>query len=564
VPQKPIIVEQSNGEMDNPTAMKIDYQMLRGNFQAGTTTAIFLIPQSMAYALVAGVPPVYGLYASLLPLMVYAVIGRSRELALGPGALDTLLIGVTISSLSIASQPSAATLAAIIALQVAIIQMALGILRGGFLINFLSKPVVSGFTSAAALAIALSQVKHLLGLSTDAGLDFYQEIWQTITHFDEIHLMTTVLGLGSLTFILVAKKINKAFPNALAVVILATILGTIFQVDQSQVAVLGAIPQGLPQFGFVELTQEVFFAVLPSSVAIAAVGYLTTISIARTFADRNRYDIAPNRELIALGASNFAASFSQGFPVSASFSRSAVHAEAGATTPYSLIIVAAWILLTLLFLTEYLYYLPIATLAAIIIPAVLGLIDLKLVKTLRTTKPSDMWLLLLTFASTLTVGIVEGILIGVIASLGLFIYRTTKPHAAILGRVGQSMDFRNLKNYPDAITYDGVIIIRIDAQFYFGNVSFLKSLLKKLEAESPTPLRTIIIEACSIAQIDSSADSALHDIADDFKERNIQLKFASVKVPVLRVMQASGFYQKIQTENFFMNVDDALQSESNH
>ncbi|MFT7307402.1 MAG: SulP family sulfate permease, partial [Candidatus Azotimanducaceae bacterium] len=233
MPQKPIIVEQSNGEMDNPTAMKIDYQMLRGNFQAGTTTAIFLIPQSMAYALVAGVPPVYGLYASLLPLMVYAVIGRSRELALGPGALDTLLIGVTISSLSIASQPSAATLAAIIALQVAIIQMALGILRGGFLINFLSKPVVSGFTSAAALAIALSQVKHLLGLSTDAGLDFYQEIWQTITHFDEIHLMTTVLGLGSLTFILVAKKINKAFPNALAVVILATILGTIFQVDQS-------------------------------------------------------------------------------------------------------------------------------------------------------------------------------------------------------------------------------------------------------------------------------------------------------------------------------------------
>ena len=544
--------------------MNVNYQLLLRNFQAGTTTAIFLIPQSMAYALVAGVPPVYGLYASLLPLIVYAIVGRSRELALGPGALDTLLIGVTISSLSIANQPDAATVAAIIALQVAVIQIVLGILRGGFLINFLSKPVVSGFTSAAALTIALSQVKHLLGLDIARSPRFYEEFWQTITHFDEIHLMTTVIGLSSLIFIILAKRIKKSFPNALAVVILATILGTISNVDQSQVLVIGTIPQGLPQFGFVWITWDLFLTLLPSSLAIAAVGYLTTISIARTFADRNRYDISPNRELIALGASNFVASFSQGFPVSASFSRSAVHAEAGSTTPYSLVVVAAWIFLTLLFLTKYLYYLPIATLAAIIIPAVLSLIDLKLVKHLRTTKPSDMWLLLLTFASTLIIGIAEGMLIGVLFSLGLFIYRTTRPHTAILGRIGASADFRNLKHYPEAITYKGVIIIRIDAQFYFGNVSFLKTLLKKLEVESPTLLKTIIIEACSITQIDSSADSALHDIADDFKTRNIELKFASVKVPVLRVMKASGFYDKIQARNFFMNIDEALQDELNH
>jgi SulP family sulfate permease len=360
----------------------------------------------------------------------------------------------------------------------------------------------------------------------------------------------------------VAKRIKKSFPNALAVVILATIVGAILKVDQSQVSVLGAIPQGLPQFGFVWVTQELFLALLPSSVAIAAVGYLTTISIARTFADRNRYDIAPNRELIALGASNFVASLSQGFPVSASFSRSAVHAEAGSTSPYSLLVVATWIFLTLLFLTEYLYYLPTATLAAIIILAVLGLLDFTLVKHLGKTKQSDMWLLLLTFFSTLIVGIIEGILIGVVFSLGLFIYLTTRPHTAILGRVGETMDFRNLKHYPEATTYIGVIIIRIDAQFYFGNVSFLKTLLKKLEMESLSPLKTIIIEACSIAQLDSSADSVLHDIADDFKVRNIELKFASVKVPVLKVMKASGLYDKIEERNFFMNIDDAVQGES--
>ena len=542
--------------------MKTNYQILLRNFQAGTTTAILLIPQSMAYALVAGVPPVYGLYASLLPLVVYALLGRSRELALGPGALDTLLIGVTIGSLSMASNPNAATVAAVIAFQVAIIQIVLGLLRGGFLINFFSKPVISGFTSAAALTIAISQVKHLLGMDIDRSSRFYEEFWQLVTHVEEIHLMTAMIGIGSLCFIAMAKRIKKSFPNALAVVILATVVGTILKVDQNQVSVLGAIPQGLPQFGFVWVTQELFVTLLPSSVAIAAVGYLTTISIARTFADRNRYDIAPNRELIALGASNFVASFSQGFPVSASFSRSAVHAEAGSTSPYSLVVVAAWIFLTLLFLTEYLYYLPTATLAAIIILAVLGLIDFTLVKHLRKTKQSDMWLLMLTFFSTLIVGIVEGILIGVVFSLGLFLYLTTRPHTAILGRVGNTADFRNLKHYPEATTYIGVIIIRIDAQFYFGNVSFLKTLLKKLEMESPFPLKTIIIEACSIAQLDSSADSVLHDIADDFKERNIELKFASVKVPVLRVMKASGLYDKIKERNFFMNIDDAVQSES--
>ena len=542
--------------------MKTNYQILLRNFQAGTTTAILLIPQSMAYALVAGVPPVYGLYASLLPLVVYALLGRSRELALGPGALDTLLIGVTIGSLSMASNPNAATVAAVIAFQVAIIQIVLGLLRGGFLINFFSKPVISGFTSAAALTIAISQVKHLLGMDIDRSSRFYEEFWQLVTHVEEIHLMTAMIGIGSLCFIAMAKRIKKSFPNALAVVILAAIVGAILKVDQNQVSVLGAIPQGIPQFGFVWVTQELFVTLLPSSVAIAAVGYLTTISIARTFADRSRYDIAPNRELIALGASNFVASFSQGFPVSASFSRSAVHAEAGSTSPYSLVVVAAWIFLTLLFLTEYLYYLPTATLAAIIILAVLGLIDFTLVKHLRKTKQSDMWLLMLTFFSTLIVGIVEGILIGVVFSLGLFLYLTTRPHTAILGRVGNTADFRNLKHYPEATTYTGVIIIRIDAQFYFGNVSFLKTLLKKLEKESLSPLKTIIIEACSIAQLDSSADSVLHDIADDFKERNIELKFASVKVPVLRVMKASGLYDKIKERNFFMNIDDAVQGES--
>jgi len=533
-----------------------------GNIQAGTTTAILLIPQSMAYALVAGVEPVHGLYASLLPLLVYAFIGKSRELALGPGALDTLLIGVTISALAL--ENGSAAIAAMIAFQVALIQLAVGLVRGGFLINFLSKPVISGFTSAAALTIALSQVKHLLGIDAPNSSLFFSDAWKTLTHITDLHLMTSLFGIGSILFIVIAKRIKKSFPNALAVVIIATLISSLFAVDQHQVAILGAIPQGLPSLGLDMISKELFMSLLPSSFAIAAVGYLTTISISRTFADRNKYDISPNRELVALGASNLAASVSQAFPVSGSFSRSAVHAEAGATSPYSLIVVALWILLTLCFLTDYLYYLPKATLSAIIITAVLGLVDVDILKQLRKTKIADLWLLAITFTSTLVIGIIDGILIGVVLSLGLFIFRSTRPHTAVLGRVGDTLDFRNILNYPDAITYPGVIMIRIDAQFYFGNVTFLKALLRQLEQESSAPVDTIIIEACSINQLDSSADSALQDICDEFRSRGISLKFASVKQPVMRVMKSSGLYDKVGPDNFYMNLNDALNASIAH
>jgi len=526
------------------------------NLRAGTTTAVLLIPQSMAYALVAGVEPINGLYASLLPLIVYAFIGRSRELALGPGALDTLLIGTAVAAF--ATDDNAATVVAILALQVALIQITLGFLKGGFLVNFLSKPVVSGFTSAAALTIALSQTKHLLGIEISNGDTFVSDLMVTIQNLSLWHPTTALFGIVSMVFIYVCRHIRRSFPNALAVVALATLASFLLEIEPGELKILGSIPSGLPAIGFTMPTAGLFIQLLPSAVTIAAVGYLASISIARTFADRNKYQISANRELIALGAANFAASVSQAFPVSGSFSRSAVHAEGGSTSPYSLIVTAFWILLTLLFLTDLLYYLPEATLSAIIITAVLGLVDTKLVKELKTTKPSDMWLLITTFVATLSIGVIEGIMIGVISSLALFIFETTRPHTALLGRVPNTDDFRNVLNYPDVITYDGIIMVRIDAQFYFGNVTFLKGLLRDLEHKASMPTHTIIIEACSISQLDSSADAALHDIANDLASRNIQLKFASVKIPVLKVMKASGLYALLGEANFFMNLKDAL------
>jgi SulP family sulfate permease len=309
-----------------------------------------------------------------------------------------------------------------------------------------------------------------------------------------------------------------------------------------------------------ELTWDTLGALLPTALTIAFVGYLTVISIAKAFAEKNRYDIDPNRELLAAGAANLAAGLTQGFPVSASFSRSAVHAQAGASTPLALLVTAAWVGLTLLLLTGLLETLPKATLAAIIITAVYGLIDVKTVKRLRRVKPIDMWVLIITFAATLGVGIEAGILIGVAASLLVFLVASTRPHTAVLGRMGDSADFRNVKNHPAARTYPGLVMIRIDAQFYFGNVTFLKSFLRELERGAEHPVRAIVLEACSFTQLDSSAESALTAIIEDYDKRGIWFALASVKVPVLKVMKASGLYQRLGPERFFMNVDDAVRA----
>ena len=528
------------------------------NLQAGTTTAIVIIPQGMAYALVAGLPAIHGLYASLLPLIVYALVGRSRELAVGPGALDTLLVGTSLAGLAFVTEANYAGYAALLALEVALIQLILGACRAGFLVNFLSRPVLSGFTSAAALTIGFSQMRHLLGYTADKSPHFHELAWQLITHLHAANPATCVIGLACVVALVVLKRVHKPFPRALFVVVVAIVAVELLELEARGVAVLGTIPRGLPQLSAPPLEPATMLALLPTALAISFVGYLTMISIAKTFAERNNYEISANRELVAAGASNFVASLSQGFPISASFSRSAVHASSGSSSHYTLMVTAGWVGLTLMFLTDYFYSLPKATLAAIIVTAVFGLIDVAIVRRLREVKRADMWLLLITFVATLAVGIEAGILIGVGCSLALFIYRTTRPHTAVLGRVGETRDFRNIENSPEAITYPGLLILRFDAQFYFANVNFFKDLLRGLEAESEAPLSAVIIEACSLTQLDSSADAALQELAKAYEDRGIALCFASVKVPVLTVMKASGLHEQLGAEHFFMNVDEAV------
>ena len=533
---------------------------LTRNLVAGTTTAVVLIPQAMAYALVAGLSPIHGLYASVLPLVAYALLGRSRQLAVGPGAIDTLLVGAALGAMHFVDEQTYAAYAALLAVMVAATQALFGLLRAGFLVNFLSRPVISGFTTAAALTIALSQVRHLLGFEAPGGSGFVEIAQNVARGIADIHVPTAVIGLAAMAALVALKRWRKGFPGALFVVAVSTLATAWLGLEARGVRVVGDVPAGLPELQLPAIDAATLLSLLPTAVTLALIGYLTIISIGQTFANRNGYEIRPNRELFAIGGANFAAGISQGFPVSASFSRSAVHAGGGASSPYALLVVAGWVALTLLLLTGLFTHLPTATLAAIIITSVLGLTDVPEIRRLARVKRADMWLLLITLASTLLVGIEQGILVGVGASLGLFIYRTTRPHAAVLGRVGDTRDYRNLRNYPDAITVPGVLIVRIDAQFYFGNVTFLREFLRKQEAELDAPLRAVVIEACSLNQLDSSADAALRELAVAYAERGVVLKFANVKRPVADVMRASGLWDLVGEDNTHMNVHDAVES----
>lgn len=534
----------------------LNFESLRGNFIAGTTTSFILIPQSMAYATVAGLPPHHGLYASILPLVAYALVGRSRQLAVGTGALDSLLVGTAIAGLGSLAEGNEAGWAAVLAIEVAAIQFLLGILRAGFLTNFLAQPVLAGFTSAAAILIGFGQLHKLLGYPGKPGTTIIAIGSLLVESFGKIHAFSAVLGVAGIAGLMAMKRYVKQIPGALAVVVLGIPLSMLAGLEARGIQIVGFIPSGLPRPALPDFTMAGAVQLLPMALTIALISYLVMISIARSFADRKGYEIDGNRELIGAAAANLAAGLSQAYPIASSFSRSAVNANAGATSRYAGIVTAAWVVLTLLLLTSFLSYLPVTLLAAIIMQSVLGLVDLKAFRRLLRLKTDDVYLFVAAFLATLLFGVEIGILAGVGVSLAFFLYGTTRPHTAVLGRVPGTRHFRNVKNYPEVEIVPGLSILRFDAEFYFANASFFKELIADLERDPG--LRRIVIDASSLIRIDSSAEAVLDAIAARLRSKKIGLAFAAVKMPVLRVLQASGLYERIGAENFFWDVDEAV------
>ena len=531
---------------------------LKGDLAAGLTTAVMLIPQAMAYAMLAGLPPVVGLYASIVPLVIYALFGSSRELAVGPVAMVSLLVATGVGALAPTGTEAFIAYAVLLAAMVGVIQLLMGVGRLGFLTNFLSHPVLSGFTSAAALIIGFSQLKHLLGVNIPRSHHVHSIVLNALGQIEAFHLVTLGIGVGSIVLLVALKRWRPAFPRALAVVVISTLVVWLFGFEQHGVKIVGNVPAGLPSPSLPGFDLAVMKGLIPTAITISLVGFMESIAVAKAFARRAKYEVNANQELIGLGAANIGGALFGAYPVTGGFSRTAVNAQAGAKTSFAAVITAAVIAFTLLLLTPLFYFLPNAVLAAIIMTAVFGLIDVKEVKHLWHVKKSDLVLLGTTFAATLILGIEEGILVGVGASMLWFVVRTTRPHFAVLGQLPGSRIYRNVERFPEAKPIHGVLAVRMDAQFYFGNMSFLRDTLKALEAKQKEPLSALVIDGSSINNLDSSADAALSEVAAEYAERGIRLYFAGLKGPVIDVMKRSGFFQTLGAESFFFEVADAV------
>lgn len=532
---------------------------LKGDLSAGLTVGVMLIPQGMAYAMIAGLPPIYGLYASIVPLIIYAMLGTSRQLAVGPVAMVSLLTAAGIGAIAEAGTETYITLAIILAFLVGGIQFLLGTFRLGFLVNFLSHPVISGFTSAAALIIGLSQLKHLLGVDLARSHHVHEILLQAIEKANEINGLTVAIGVAGILLIKGAKKINKAIPGPLLAVVFGILAVWGLDLTEQGVKIVGAVPSGLPSFSVPAFNAETIQMLLPMALAISLVSFMESIAVAKAIqAKHKNYKVEPNQELIALGLANVGGAFFQAYPVTGGFSRTAVNDQAGAKTGMASIISAALIILTLLFLTPLFYFLPQAILAAVIMVAVFGLIDIKEAKHLWQINRSDFWMLIVTFIGTLTLGIEQGIGIGVILSLAVIIFRTTRPHMAALGRVPDTDFYRNVERFEQVKERADLLIIRFDAQLYFANVSYFKEKIAEMIKAKGEKLQTLILNAESINNVDSTAVRALEDLVMDLKSAQLQLFFTGVKGPVRDAMAKGHLTDKIGTNNFFMSVQEAV------
>ncbi len=530
------------------------------DFTAGITVGVMLIPQGMAYALIAGLPPVYGLYAALVPNLIYAFTGSSRKLAVGPVALDSLIVASSLAAMKLVNIDDYISMAIFLALFVGCIQLVMGFMRLGFLSNFLSRPVVSGFTSAAALVIAISQLKHFFGLeiTTNNTLKTLQAIFGQLS---ETNFYDLSIGLGAVLVILGLKKLSGKVPAAMVVVILSIVGIFFFMVNETDVHIVGEIPKGLPAFKMPQLDVDMMVKAFPTAMALAFIAFAEAMTIAKAVEDQsNEYHTEPNQELRALGISNIIGSLFQSFPANAGLSRTAVNVNEGAKTGIASLVSVLVVGLTLLFLTPFFYYLPKSVLGAIILVAVYSLIDLKYPKQLWKQRKDEFFLLLVTFLTTLLIGISQGIIFGVLFSLLLLVNRTSKPHIAILGRIRGTDYFKNVNRFSNDIELaENILVLRFDGQLYFANKDYFKSELHKNVLKKGNALKYVILNAEAINYIDSSALNMLNQVVKDLKQKNIELLIAGVIGPTRDILFSSGLIEQIGKGNLFVRTSEAFE-----
>jgi len=530
----------------------------RSDLYAGLIVGVILIPQGMAYALLAGLPPVNGLYAVTIPLLVYAILGTSRQLAVGPVAMDSILTASAIQAYAVLGTDKYVEAALTLALIVGMVQFLMGVFRMGFLVNFLSQPVISGFTSAAALIIMGSQLNHLTGINFSQQNNIVAVFSEWMHRFSETNVPTFFIASFGLILLILFKEFKIPFPGALILLLGGIMITKWGNLNTVGVKILGEIPSGLPKLHFPVLSTELFKDLLPAGLAISLVGFLESFSIAKSMQRIHKnYKIRANQELIALGAVNIMAAVVRAFPITGGFSRTAVNHQSGAKSGIASVVSALFIVLTLLFLTPLFYFLPKAILASIILFAVYSLFDLKEPKFLWKSNRQDFMMLLVTFLCTLFLGIQMGIGIGVLLSLSLMILRASRPHFAILGKVPDSEVFRNIHRFQGLEIIPEILIVRFDADIFFANISFFRDKLNDWILDKGPGLRWLILNMESVNYIDSTGLQQLLELVNEHKKNNLCFCFTSVKGPVRDLLTRGEVVSEIGKNHFFLTVGEA-------
>ena len=536
---------------------------LTNDLVAAVIVTIMLIPQSLAYAMLAGLPPQMGLYASILPITLYAIFGTSRALAVGPVAVVSLLTAASISRIAAPGSEEYIFAAITLAFLSGVFLLAMGIFRLGFMANFLSHPVISGFITASGIIIAASQLKNIFGIEAH-GHNLVQILSSMSGYLGEINWITATIGILTAAFLFWVRKgllpllrglglpkrtaeiIAKTGP--VAAIVATTLLVWAFDLKSAGVKIVGAVPQGLPPLTVPGFSLELWTSLLSSAVLISVIGFVESISVAQTLAAKKRQRIDPDQELIGLGAANIGAAFTSGFPVTGGFSRSVVNYDAGADTPAAGAYTAVGLMFASLFLTPLIFFLPKATLAATIIVAVLSLVDFSILGKAWRYSKADFIAVAATMFITLVVGVEVGVITGVLVSILVHLYKSSRPHIATVGQVPNSEHFRNVLRH-DVITHPNILTVRVDESLYFANARFLEDHLFERVARR-TELRDVILMCSAINAIDMSALESLEAINERLCDMGVSFHLSEIKGPVMDQLVDTDFLKHLTGEIF--------------
>ncbi len=542
-------------------ATRYDRRDLRSDLTAGLTIGAMLVPQGMAYALLAGLPPEVGLYASTLPVLAYALFGTSRQLAVGPVAIVSLLTASALEPLFEQGTAGYVSAAALLALMVGLVHLVLGLGRLGFVVNFLSHSVLVGFTAAAAIIIGLSQLKHLLGVQMPNTETLYETIREALEVVGDTNGTTFAIGAGTIATLLLIKKYAKKVPGALVVVVASILAVELFDLTDRGVKTVGTIPDSLPAFGLPELSGDLIGSLFTTALLITIIGFMESIAVAKVYARRHRYEVDANQELVGLGVANVASGLFGGYPVTGGFSRTAVNDSAGARTPLASVVTAVIVIVTIAFFTPLFESLPQAALAGIIMVAVINLVDIKEMRHIAKVKRSDLVGLGIAFVATLALGIELGIAIAVIGSMLVVFARMSTPHTAVLGRIPDSTSYRNVARFPEVEIAPGVRAVRIDAALSFVNANQIKKLVQRHAAEigdAPAGPRALVIDCSGINDLDATGSETLHELVEELDRGPVTLYLSDVKGPVRDVLRRAGIWDELDGR-IFATTHDAVE-----